>query len=1050
MNINEHKERIIRAIKDVQQHKQYELEAIIRTNINHKISLEDFNNVISSVKGIPNIKLQSDGETLDIFLAEDKDNLRYTVYGNKEINQYCKTNNLADLRDGTYTLINKKSISKIDINNYNVRINLKDEKPLNIDIEVFNDWHKESKIFRYKRRFSFITDDKLFSFDLSVVKSSKKKIIKLPTILKKKKEVSVGMKKYVIKPENIQDFNDWWNSLKPTEEVQIEGKKIEEFIPSKTLQNSNTLHNPIEYEIELEYLGNKFDYKDKYENILNKLLANLSIILQSIQKNYFIISQKEKSDFRDTYKELMKGLRFMAPQPTTLEIKHVARKNYADYPSILNIRRNYCVTEKADGERNLLVVLKNDSCYMINRKNEIKSLACKLKGMGNSIFDCEYIIKDIDNKNIILVAVFDIYFHKSTDLRNRIFNRSDEEKIVNKIEKSRYEIINEIFQTIDLQKSDDNPLMLTKKQFYFGDVVDYDSEIDKDIIRLEIELGKTNHDSDSYLNLKNYINIRKSDTKLFSNTETVYNKDYIYKIDGLIFTPINLKVGENYDSRKFKHDGRWLSCFKWKPPEENTIDFKILYKKDPEDDSKDEVRYVSINDEAIPYKIAILNVGYNPEIHTKINSCRVLNEELTFEEKYTGVPFQPTNPYIKNIELAYIPLLNGTPYCESKDIIRDGNIVEFRYNPKKEVGFCWEPMRVRNVNNPNDFMTATGNWRTLHNPITKSMIISGNVDDIQDEVYYINIKDRKNLPTKPMADFHSYVKKQLIISNCKNQKKLLDMGVGRCGDLNHWLDTKLEYIVGIDINRDNLENSNNGGCNRILGNMSTNKSRLLKNTLLIWGNVSNAIANGDAANDDLNKYYLDVLYGNIEKEVINNSKLLRFYNMGSNKFDVISCQFSFHYYFENDLKLHRFLKNVSDNLQKGKFFIGTCLDGSTVFNKLINVDKLIGYTDNEILWKIIKKYKQTEFRNDGTSIGYPIDVFVNSIGKTTTEWLVNFDYIKDYAPKFNLKLIKLTKFDELYETFTKDKQNYGNAKNMNDQLKSFSFMFTQFVFVKTE
>ena len=119
-------------------------------------------------------------------------------------------------------------------------------------------------------------------------------------------------------------------------------------------------------------------------------------------------------------------------------------------------------------------------------------------------------------------------------------------------------------------------------------------------------------------------------------------------------------------------------------------------------------------------------------------------------------------------------------------------------------------------------------------------------------------------------------------------------------------------------------------------------------------------------------------------------------------------------------------------------------------NKLINVDKLIGYTDNEILWKIIKKYKQTEFRNDATSIGYPIDVFVNSIGKTTTEWLVNFDYIKDYAPTFNLKLIKLTKFDELYETFTKDKQNYGNAKNMNDQLKSFSFMFTQFVFVKTE
>ena len=64
----------------------------------------------------------------------------------------------------------------------------------------------------------------------------------------------------------------------------------------------------------------------------------------------------------------------MGPQPTTLEMKHVIRKNFSDYSNVLSIRRNYCVTDKADGERNLLFVLSNESAYMINRKNEIKTI----------------------------------------------------------------------------------------------------------------------------------------------------------------------------------------------------------------------------------------------------------------------------------------------------------------------------------------------------------------------------------------------------------------------------------------------------------------------------------------------------------------------------------------------------------------------------------------------------------------------------------------------------------------------------------------------------
>ena len=908
-----------------------------------------------------------------------------------------------------------------------------------------------NKLFRYKKRFSFITKDKLFQFDLTVLKTSNKNVVNLPSKYKAKKDVREGQRRFVVKPANIKNFDEWWDKLKPKDDVEIKGRRVEEYVHAKSLQASNTLKNNMEYEIELEYIGNKSFHKDEYGKILSNFIKNLGIIIQAIQDNPFIISQKEKSDFRNEYKLLMKSVRFMAPQPTTLELKHVTRKNYSDYRSVLSIRRNYCVTDKADGERNLLMVLKDNSVYLLNRKSEIKSLGCKLPGLANTIMDGEYIKTDKDGKNIIMFAVFDVYFHKGEDLREHIFNRTTKEVSDNKIKMSRYETLKTIFNDIDVVINDDVNIMITRKKFYFGDVVDYDASVDKDIIRLEDQLKSLDETGDD---LVKYIDTLKADNAIFEESRKVYNKDYVYKIDGLIFTPINLPVGGSYDSdKKTKFDGRWYSQFKWKPPEENTIDFQIVYRKDPDNKNNDLVHYISRNDEAMAYKIAVLNVGYNPENHSVVNSCRVLNEELTFREGYHSVPFQPTNPYIKNIELAYIPLSNGIPYCENEDIITDKSIVEFSYDAELGEGLCWKPMRVRNVNTPNDFITAINNWRTLHNPISAAMISGGDIPD-NDEVYYFKTKDRKDLPTKSLADFHSFVKKNLITSQSKNAKTLLDLCCGKCGDLNHWLDSsKLETIVSLDINRDNLENVNNGACNRVLKAMTENnrggRHNLLKNILLIWGDVSRELETGAAAKDDLNKFYLDVIYANIDKSLVDNSKLIRFYGIGRQLYDMISCQFSVHYFFENLAKLEMFLNNVSKNLKPGGKFIGTCLDGRKVYELLQDENTVYKLKGDEILWKIIKKYDtDADFRNDETSVGYPIDVYINSIGKTTTEWLVNFEYLRLKADEYDLELETLTGFETLYDGMKKGKTSYGDAAKMSHELKTLSFMHSQFVFVR--
>lgn len=1048
MNLKDHVLYLKKIIKEAQIDPTLELEVLFKPSNNFPINKLTFDNLIKRIKGISGIKLQNNSELLDIYL-EDKDNLRYTVIGNNAINQYCKTNNLVDLKKGTYSLMSKKNKQSYDIYEYNLRFNLKKEDILSISNDDLKNWYKFNKKFRYKKRISFKTKDKLFSFDLTLVKSSKTKKINESNYTLQKKDVKEYQKKFVIKPKGVVNFNKWWNSLYGDEQVQLKGRKREESIYTNTLQNSNVLNEELNCEIEIEYLGNKINYKDDYSNILNKFIVNIGIVLQSIQKSSFIISNSEIQKVQKEYEKIMKTYRFSAPQNITLELKHILSKNYADYSNILSIRRNYSVTEKADGERNLLIVLSDSKVYLINRKSEIKYLGCKLPKLEGTILDGELILKDKDNLNIVLFAVFDIYFYKNENLKNRILNRTEEDK-KNKVKESRNEIMINIFNELDLKPDDkDSNIMMIKKKYYYSDNVIYDKIIDNEINKLKNNLSIMNKDSEEYKSTLDNINKLKSDTKIFNESNKVLNKEYIYKIDGLVFTPVNLIVNDEGDNKPIKFGGRWNKLFKWKPPEENTIDFRVTILKN--DDNEDDIKYINHKGIITSYKTLLLHVGYDPKIHTKFNSCRVLNENLEYKEGYNDTPFRPNNPYVKNIEFSYIPIVNGNIFTENRNIIKNDMIVEFSYNPNDGDGFCWKPLRIRNNLTPNDFTTAINVWRTIHNPITKDMITSGNINiDFEEEIYYFNEKERKEMSTKSLADFHSFIKKRLIKSYSKNGNILLDVSCGRAGDVNHWLDSKLSKVVGIDYNRDNLENVNNGACNRILNMKMKKKNQLLDNIILIWGDSSRRYKDGSAGKDELNKYYLDVLYGNIDRELVTNSKLKLFYGLGMKGFDLISCQFSIHYFFENIVKLNMFLKNISDNLNINGKFIGTCLDGQKVFELLKKNESVARYKGkNELLWKIVKNYDSEDLINDDTCLSLPIDVYMSSIGKTTTEWLVNIDYLSSKCEEFGMRLVKKESFNEIFEEqIIKNKIKYGESNNMSSVLKEYSFLNMSFVFEK--
>ena len=76
-------------------------------------------------------------------------------------------------------------------------------------------------------------------------------------------------------------------------------------------------------------------------------------------------------------------------------------------------------------------------------------------------------------------------------------------------------------------------------------------------------------------------------------------------------------------------------------------------------------------------------------------------------------------------------------------------------------------------------------------------------------------------------------------------------------------------------------------------------------------------------------------------------------------FDVMSCQFSIHYLMNNLEKLSNLIQNISNNLKQDGYFVGTCLDGKTVFEELNQHNKLESKdSKGNLIWQIVKKYDQ--------------------------------------------------------------------------------------------
>ena len=1052
-----------------------ELEVRFKTKSYNIVSRIEFDNVLNKLKSIGFENEHPNGlYKLNIWNEFNRNgrqmmsDIRAEVLNFNNIKNYCKTNTIdSENTEVIFTKKNRKQltpdqyktlygspppasmkrpgIKPLDFDDYEFRANYKSEKVIDKNSKIVNSimegWKNARKKFRYIKRYSFIHPDMPFRIDCSVVKTSTKKYT------------------YNIADSNVFNGNEF-------------------------------------YEIEMELLpANKINHIDK-QAILSKVKVGIINILSAIQNTKFPISYKEQYgvviDYINTHspdlniqekletlienkykyhRELTNRKYFVGPSSISLELVNIIEKK--EDQNAVSIREPYTVTDKADGERKLLFIASNGNMYLINVNMKVEFTGCKTdnKTIFNTIIDGEHVKYDKKGNYINYYLCFDIYHSGERNYKKYPLMYYDgikfdiPQKEADKFGNiSRLKILTSVVRNLNhksYKSGKSASLKVSVKTFY--------NNIEKD---------------DIFKQSQKIINLSK-------------NNGFIYETDGLIFTPINKSVGSS-KLGILEKNRTWRQSFKWKPPEFNTIDFLVRTVKD--DNKKEIVNYmyengtnVQSNSNIVKYKTLKLHVGFSKN-DGFLNPCETvlsgnIEEAIKWynaeDSSYRPAPFMPTNPTPKHkIYLCNIKLINNLMMTEDKtQSFEDNTIVEFRYEKTNLANWEWIPIRVRydktadykktNRNFGNSYGVACSVWRSINFPITEKMIsgldkIPDFVDD--NEIYYKKRNTDENI-TKSLRDFHNkYVKSLLIRTTSMPDNILIDMSVGRGGDIYKWIESRLKFVLGIDYSKDNINNKGDGICSRYI-KAKMNYPKVFDG-IFLHGSATKNIANGESFSSPKDIEIMKSVLGTGSKNEELGKMVHKYYGVGKDGFDIVSNMFSIHYFFGNAVDIHNFIRNVSENCKIGGYFIGTCYDGEKIFKMLEDIEPNNGISqitngkyDNEIkVWEVIKKYDKKEFLANESCLGYQIDVYQESINKLIPEYLVHFKYFEklmnlygftlltsDELKKFNLKG-SVGSFETLFKNMKAENKKfhkkYGTAFSMKDYEKKISFLNNYFIFKK--
>jgi len=1025
-----------------------------------KITNNDYNNVIKTLKSLGFV-YNSVGTKAGVnilraqhVMLDENSELKQTKFirveinGDYDIEQYCSKNTISVvenrvnlLRKTTIRIASDdkkeggdKIIEPVLFKDFNFKVNLKLEKNMarnqGIYKTLIEGYDNLGKTFRYLNRVTFTHSSYPVKIDISIVKSS-------PGI-----------------------------NLRPQRTF-------------KSFRDADLFNQMETYEIEIE-LDNDKTVTLEVQSIIASLRKVIKFVLSGLQETSYPVSYSEQQNVIGSYMSLihgdkfigtgttsLSGIHFIGYNSVTLQLKNIVQKLPDTSTQVANIRNDYVVTDKADGERRLLFINDTGKVYMIttNMKVIFTGAVTHEKTVFNTLLDGEY-IATTDTAFPLLYAAFDVYFLKKTDVRKKPLINMDFSKQDNE---SRYQILQKIINVLKL-------------------------------CHVSMNISKSNQPgltSPILVEYKMYYGINK-ETIFDACEQLLQAKNGRYKTDGCIFTPASLGVGQDTVVDVFlpsKSRMTWYKSFKWKPQDQTTIDFLATTIKDSS--QTDIVETIMIGDEIVKYKKLTLRCTFPRKKNGSSNFCDdIVNGNLSkLKKEELGSPmparFFPSNPYDEDAGIAYIRLHDdnnnmATVNEEYSEIFHDNMIIEFKYDMDAKWPFHWIPIKVRHDKTiemlktkkyfGNAYHVANSNWESLHYPITEQMLVDETAvpKTLPSEDVYYKKPNGANL-TNNLKQFHNEIKRKLIVSASSQftDPRLIDLAVGRGGDLHKWTLTNINFVFGIDISSDNLENPYDGACARyvrLCQEQEKNRSFKLK-AMFVYGDCSKKIkaehsnTNSGAMLGERSNRITQAVFGIGSKKAEDIGKgLSEVYGFGNQGFEIASCQFAMHYFFESKETLVGFISNLAECTKIGGYFIGTAYDGKKMFQQLSNLISGESVTIKELdklIWQIQKKYNHSVFYDDITSLGYKITVFQESINNYVDEYLVNFDYFDKIMAVFGFMklsdsdiallnqpndLIQLKSSLDSFEDIYRSSSN--KVAQLSDNEQSISFLNRCFIYKK--
>ena len=277
---------------------------------------------------------------------------------------------------------------------------------------------------------------------------------------------------------------------------------------------------------------------------------------------------------------------------------------------------------------------------------------------------------------------------------------------------------------------------------------------------------------------------------------------------------------------------------------------------------------------------------------------------------------------------------------------------------------------------------------------------------------------RKHSSIAGLRFFHNWIKRSIIDDAALYLKrnygirdvKLLDLAVGKGGDMRKWYDSRIYDVIGIDIDEKSIDGK--GGAKDRYHQFKREVNRPTNYSFYAFD-----------LSDPTNVPKIDKIIGN-------------------KKFNVISCQFAIHYFFRDSTSLRTFMDIVSRYMDKNAIFIGTTMDGEKVRQMFAQH----GNTINKELYSLKNLSDPSNQQIYGNR-------YIASLGKTegeehyfsekpSEEYMFDINELQRVASKHGLIFAGKESFDKWYD-------DYPKRGSMTEQEKEFSFLNISFAFKKS-